>query len=241
MQPTYLPWIGYFDLIDQSDVFVLYDDVQFQKQSWHCRNKIKTPNGEQYLSVTVNKTPLGTPINEITLNNITKWHRKHLNAMKINYSKSTYFSEVFAFIEGHLQSDFSLLTEVTTDFIKAISTKIGIETTICKSSELPIDIGFAKEERLIEMCKYLNCNNYVSPPGSAIYINEDKTGGTFPENGINLFYHNYNHPIYPQMNGSFIPYIGIIDLLFNVGFQGALKIIKGGRKELNNFDTVINV
>jgi hypothetical protein len=238
MQPTYWPWMGYFDLIDQSDIFVIYDDVQFQKQSWQCRNRIKASQGEQYLTITVKKSPLGTPINQVELNNQSKWYRKHLNALKLNYSKTEFYPEVFPFIEPYLQGEMLFLVEVTSQLIKTICHQIGIRTSIISSSELSVPNSIPRDRRPIEICKLLNCNQYISTPGSATYINEKSAGGLFVGSPVQLSYHNYVHPIYPQLHGEFVPYMGIIDLLCNVGFKQSLEYIRKGRKQLYNFDEI---
>ena len=229
MQPTYIPWIGYFDLIDKVDTFVFYDDVQLAKRSWQVRNKIKSANGELWLTLPVKKTKKRDDllINEALLNNEEKWNKKHLNSIALNYKKSEYFNDVFEIIEGVYVKAIQL-ADFNIELIKLISNKIGITTEFINSSSLK-DIKGQKDYRLVQICKAINSNIYLSPQGSANYINEVNKGGEFVKNNIDLYYHAYKHPIYKQLYSEFIPYIGIYDLLFNVGFKKSIDVIRAGR------------
>lgn len=238
MQPTYIPWMGYFDLIDKVDVFVFYNDVQLAKRGWQVRNKIKGANGEMYLTIPIKKTKHrdALKINEALINSEDKWVVKHLNSIKFNYKKSTNFEEVFHFLNDYYNESSNLLGEFNIELIKAISLRIGLKTKFINSSDLN-NISGQKDTRLTQICKELQADTYLSPQGSSIYINEINRGGKFVENKIDLFYHNYSHPVYKQMFNDFIPYIGIYDLLFNEGFENALEIIQeGSRPNINYID-----
>ena len=126
------------------------------------------------------------------------------------------------------------LSELNSSLIKKICEKIGIKTKIIFSSKLNGITG-KKDSRLVSICKNLEISNYLSPQGSSDYIEINSPGGAFTENNINLFYHFYEHPIYKQLNNKFVPYLSIIDLLINVGFDDSLNIIKYGRKENVSF------
>ncbi len=236
MQPTYMPWLGYFDLIDKVDVFVFYNDVQLAKRGWQVRNKIKGPNGEIYLTIPIKKTKPRDElnINEALINSEEKWVQKHLNNIKFNYKKSTYFEEVFQFLNDYYCDSSNLLGEFNIELIKAISLRIGLKTKFINSSALN-NISGQKDLRLTQICKTINADSYLSPPGSSTYINEINKGGKFVENKIDLFYHNYSHPVYKQMYEGFIPYMGIYVLLFNEGFENVLEIIRGGSKPHINY------
>lgn len=232
MQPTYLSWPGYFSLIDEADVFVILDNVKLEKHSWHVRNKIKTANGEIYLTIPVNATKgrLHTMINEARMDNKIDWRCLHLRSLFLSYKKAEYFNEIYPFVESLIKFDTDNLAEFTTNIIKKISQKIGIKSKFMIASSLK-DINGVKDERLVSICRKIHCNTYISPRGSASYIEQKKPGGAFPENGIHLYYQNYESPIYKQLFPPFIPYLSIIDMLFNCGFKKALNIVRSDRKK----------
>jgi len=231
MQPTYNPWLGYFDLMDKVDIFVYLDNVQLARRSWQVRNRIKTPHGELFLTIPIKRlrSREETLICNAVINNDENWKEKHLKAIELNYRKAKYFDSVFPFVEDIILSDFQFLGDFNIHLIEKIKRKIGIDTPTIKSTDLPVMKG-KKDELLANICKFLNANTYISPQGSAAYIEKETPGGAFARNGIELYYHNYEHPIYSQLYGEFIPYMGIFDLLFNEGFENALYIIRKGRR-----------
>lgn len=235
MQPTYIPWIGYFDLIDQVDFFVFYDDVQLSKRSWQVRNKVKGSNGIQWLTLPINNTNKRDDllINEAKLDNNQNWLKKHLQTIKQNYSKTKYFDDVYSFLVD-IYDNKKLLHQLNKELIIGISKEIGISTKFIESSSL-IGINGSKDSRLVSICKNIDTHYYLSPQGAATYINRNNKGGEFTNNDITLYYHDYRHPVYKQLYGDFIPYLGIYDLLFNEGFDNALRIIRTGRLENIHF------
>ena len=232
MQPTFNPWLGYFDLIDQSDVFIIYNDVQLSKQSWQVRNRIKTAQGELFLSIPYLKGDNWREllICEAKTNELLPWRKKHLKSIEGSYKKSPHFKEVFAFITDLYHPDFNTVALFNTNAITEILNKIGIDTKIILSSNIS-GLEGTKDLRLLNICKILQVSDYLSPQGSANYIEEFSPGGELVKGGIDVHYHNYKPIIYPQINGDFIPYLGIFDLLFNVGFNDSLRIIRAGRLE----------
>ena len=234
MQPFYIGWTGYFDLMNSVDKFVFLDDVKLEKCSWQVRNKIKSGEGKyQYLTIPVNST-METKINETQLIQNNPWKRKHLMAIKTNYSKSKYFNEVYEFIEKLLNYETNNLSDLTIQISTRIARKIGIETAFYKTSEL-IQDGYTfdgiKDERIADICEKLGCKDYLSPVGSSDYIEKRIPGGAFFEKKINLYYQNYKCAEYEQLNGEFMPFMSIVDLLFNEGLHNALDVIKKGHSE----------
>ncbi|SNZ03764.1 WbqC-like protein family protein [Persephonella hydrogeniphila] len=231
MQPTYNPWLGYFDLIDSVDIFVYLDDVQLVKRSWQVRNRIKTDKGELFLTIPVKKVKDSrkTLIKDAVIDDTTDWRKKHLRAIELNYKKAPYFNEVFSFIRELIESPFKYLGDFNINFIEKIKDSIGIATKTMRSSHIK-NITGKKDNRLANICKHINCNIYISPQGSASYIEKEYPGGELEKNNIKVYYHNYEHPVYTQLYGKFLPFMGIIDLLFNVGFKDALEIIRKGRR-----------
>lgn len=232
MQPTYIPWLGYFDLLDAVDKFIFLDDVQLEKRSWQIRNRIKTSHGELYLTVPIRMTKSRNQlmINEAIIDDEISWRKKHLKSIFLNYKKSTCFDEIFPFLERLIRNEISKLCDLNANIILAISNKIGINTKFMFSSNLKHVLN-KKTLRLISICKEVGCNEYLSPQGAAAYIEINLPGRKFSENKIDLFYQNYEHPIYDQLYFKFLPFMSILDLLFNRGFAEALKIIRSGRRQ----------
>ena len=232
MQPTYLPWIGYFDMIDSVDEFVLLDHVQLVKRSWQTRNRILSGSGELFLTIPVKKTNHrdDTFINTSVIDDSQQWRKDHLRNITKAYSQSPFFLDVYTFIYPLIDNSISTVSEFNSNFIINIARRIGINTTFLKSSEIETG-GLKKDELLADLCKQLNAKYYLSARGSAIYIERENTGGEFYNQNIQLFYHYYEHPVYDQQNDTFQPFMCILDLLFNNGFNNALEKIRSGRRE----------
>jgi hypothetical protein len=230
MQPTYYPWLGYFDMMDQCDKFILLDDVQLVKRSWQVRNRIKTASGPIFLSIPIKKTLSrdDCTINQAEINNDTDWQAKHLNSIKHSYSRSGYFKEVLPLIESVMDIELKFLGEFNSNLIRSIASAIQIKSEIIITSEIK-GIEGKKDERLTSICKNIGADKYLSPQGSADYLESETPGGKLSSSGIEVYYHNYTHPVYPQLYDEFIPFMCIIDLLFNVGFKNALQVIRSGR------------
>lgn len=232
MQPTYMPWIGYFSMIDKVDKFVFLDDVQLVKRSWQVRNKIKQNDNEVMLTIPIikDKTRKNMLINNTRYNNMEGWKYKHLKSIKYSYSKAKYFNEVYPFLEELYKLDFKSIGDFTSKLIIDICNKIGIETVLIFSSDL-IKPKVTKDKLLSTICQKLGAKRYLSAQGSAKYIESNNPGGSFTKHSIKLYYQNYNHPIYNQLGNQFITHIGIYDLLFNEGFENSLEIIRSGNME----------
>jgi len=231
MQPTYLPWIGYFDMIDQVDAFVFLDDVQVVKRSWGVRNRIKTAQGEQMLSVPILKErPRHERLYANTRTNPEHgWTGKHLRSIQQAYSKTPFFEQVFHPFERALQNAPEMLGDMNRSLIAHFAGQLRIETPFVAASGLD-GIGGQKDHRLVALCRALEADSYLSALGSADYIEAEGPAGAFGQAGIELVYHHYEHPEYPQLHGEFLPYMCILDLLFNVGTEQALAIIRSGRR-----------
>ena len=215
-QPNYLPWLGFFDKIKSSDKFVIFDNVQFPRGKKHFghRNKIKTNNGDIWLTVPlIGKSEL-KDFNTISINYENEWIQKHLNLIKNFYKKSPYFSKYYENLESILAKKYDSLHELNTSLILFFLKELKIETEILYASEIcPPEIKGA--DRINFILKELKATNYISGtgPGSLRYIDEQE----FKNNNINLIWQNYKHPVYKQQYKNFIPYMSIIDLLFNEG------------------------
>jgi len=227
-QPTYLPWLGYFDLIDQVDAFVILDSVQFEKQSWQQRNRIKTPSGLQWLTVpVVFRGRLGQSIHEVEIRDGEFW-RNHLRAIELSYRRAPFFETYFQELREKLRcSAGSRLADLNVRLIEWLMSVLGIRTPPFFSSRL--DQPGRRSELLANICSSLGASEYVSPIGSAGYLLQEIDA--FERRSIEVFFQNYEHPHYRQMFSPFIPYASVLDLLFNEG-QRALEIVRSGRKNL---------
>ena len=231
MQPTFNPWLGYFDLINSVDVFVFLDNVQLARRSWQVRNKIKANGQELFITIPIKKTSHRNDllIKEAIINDF-EWVKKALRVIKHNYSKSEYFKEIYPYIESLLLSNINTVSEFNINIIKNISDHIGINTNFIKSSSLH-DLSGSKDDLLLAICKNLNATSYISPQGSSAYLIENNSGYKYEKNNIKLYYTDYLHPHYNQLGKKFIEYLGVFDLLLNNGFKKSLNIIKSGHKD----------
>ncbi|MDP3183574.1 MAG: WbqC family protein [Desulfobaccales bacterium] len=188
--------------------------------------------GELYLTIPIKKgekSRLGTKIYEAQINDRENWRERHLKSIFTAYRKSLFFREFFPFLEQLLNAPVTNLGPFNINIITAIATKIGIQPEFTRSANLK-NLEGEKDARLVKMCEIKGCSRYLSPQGSAVYLEEESPGGAFAKNHIELYYHNYQHPIYNQLYGEFLPNMSIIDLLFGEGFGKARQIIRSGRK-----------
>jgi len=213
LQPGYLPWLGFFEQMHRSDIFVIYDDVQYDKQGWRNRNKIKTPNGTHWLTVPVLiKFTEHSLINEVKINNDVNWRKKHLFSIRQSYSKAPYYHRYSNIFEEAYEREWEYLIDLDVHFIHKLAEVIGIDTEkIIRSSTLGV-IG-DRIERLIKICKKLKADIFYEGASGKNYIGED----SFSKEGIQVIFQDYRHPVYDQLYGDFVPYLSVIDLLFNQG------------------------
>jgi hypothetical protein len=220
LQPSYLPWLGYFDQMFKSDTFVVYDEVQFDKNGWRNRNRIKTPQGAQWLTVPVLTKGRNFPLNrEVEINNTLSWQTKHLKSIVQNYMKAPFFDQYMGQVEDILKRAWRFLIDLDMAFIHTLVEHLGLQTKICLSSDLRIP-KMEKTERLVAICRYLGADIFLEGDAGRNYVDES----LFQKAGINLEFHQYQHPVYHQLYGEFVPYMSIIDLIFNHG-EDSLKIL----------------
>ncbi len=225
-QPTYLPWIGYFDLIDQADVFVLLDDVQFKKRSWQQRNLIKTPTGLQWLTVPiVVGGRSGQLIKDVQIKDVQFW-RDHCRTIELNYRRSEGFDSYFDPLVSHLSGTGALLVDLNIPLIEWIVDVLGIKTRVIVSSTLR-QTG-KRTELLANICRTLGATQYISPLGSAAYLLDEQD--LMLDQGIDVVFQNFEHPEYRQLFPPFLPFASVIDLIFNQGDR-SLEILQSGRRE----------
>jgi hypothetical protein len=211
LQSNYIPWKGYFDIIRKVDTFVIYDEVQYTKNDWRNRNKIKTLNGLQWLTIPVRQTSLEQKIYETEVVNQI-WRKKHLNSLKTYYSKAPCFKEMFPLVEMWYEGNETLLSEINVKFIKGVCEVMGIKTEIIDSRNLLLTGD--KNERLIDACKKLNATTYLSGSAAKLYLREEDFG----KNGIKVEWMEYSgYKEYPQLYPPFEHGVSILDMIFNIG------------------------
>jgi len=219
-QPQYLPWLGYFDKIDKADAFVLLDNVQFKKNEVQNRNKIKTAAGEQWLTVPV-MYQFPQLINEVEINNRERWQHKQQQALISNYKKAPHWSALEAFFTDLFQSQWQTISQLNIHVVKKLVEILGITTPLHIASEMgqfPED----PDERLIAITKYFGADTYLAGSGGRNYMDVDK----YDRNSVKVLFQDYKHPVYDQLFGDFLPYMSVIDLIFNYGDE-SLKILRG--------------
>lgn len=226
MQPTYLPWIGYFALMDMADVFVFLDDVQLSKQSWQTRNRIKGEGGKELmLSVPVRHAG-AQAIKDVEVDG-AHWVAKHLKSFEQNYRKAPHFAEAMMLYEPILRSEPAKLCELNIALISGIADSLGITGKRVRSSQIA-EKSADRRDRLVDICKKFGADTYLSPAGAAGYLTEEDGEAQFAAHGMTLLYQRYEHPTYPQVNGAFLPYMCILDLIANVGAGQAAAIMHSG-------------
>ena len=211
-QPAYLPWLGYFEKIQQSDVFIYLDTVQFEKNSFINRNKIKTPQGGQWLTIPVKvKGHTNTTLADTEVDDGQPWRTKHLKSIEINYRKAPYFAEGYPELERLISTPTNNLAELCWQQLNFWLAEFEIETKVIRSSEL--EINSKKSDLVLDLCKHFSAENYLSGALGRDYLNEND----FADAGIKVEYQEFIHPAYPQRWGNFEPYMGIVDYWMNCG------------------------
>jgi len=222
-QPQFIPWLGYFDKIDQSDVFIFLDNVQYKKNEYQNRNRIKTVNGWQWLTVPVlYKFP--QKINEVRINNKIDWKRKHLNALVTNYSKAEYFEKYIGYFKELYSKEWEYISNINIEVTRQLAEFLGIKKNFIIVSEIiHLKGGFSDDptERLIELCRLIGADTYLAGKDGAKYMDVEK----FTKSGIKLTFQDFKHPVYNQLFRKFEPNMSVIDLLFNHGKE-SLEIIR---------------
>ncbi|MBE7386052.1 MAG: WbqC family protein [Leptolyngbya sp. SIO1E4] len=214
VQSNYIPWKGYFDLINSVDEFILFDDMQYTRRDWRNRNKIKTPKGTEWITIPVNvKGKFYQKINETQVANNT-WVQDHWKALLHNYGKAKYFSDLKSEIWTLYETagQISLLSDINYLFIDFICRLVGVHTKLSWSSDYEIFGG--KNERLISLCQQAGGTHYVSGPAAKDYIDIDQ----FTQADLDVTFFSYSD--YPEYDQRFPPFehsVSILDLLFNEG------------------------
>jgi len=219
-QPEYLPWLGFFKKMMNSELFVFLDDVQFRKKGWQNRNRIRTNKGTALLSVPVH-AHLYSNINKIVIDNNKNWSSKHKKSILYNYTPAPYFEEFKNSIEVLFEKKFEYLIDLNTEIIKFVMNELEIKSKIIFSSDLKISQNGS--DKVLGICKALNADYYITGTSwakSHLKIED------FKKSNITVKFQEFQHPIYTQIHGKFIPKMSVIDLLFNHGKKGTKEILQ---------------
>jgi WbqC-like protein family len=211
LQSNYIPWKGYFDLIAAVDEFIIYDEMQFTKNDWRNRNKIKTPKGLEWLSIPVG-ADISRRIRDVTLLE-NGWQNKHLKTLETNYKRALHYNEVMQWLLPiYLNKEIKLLTEFNRLLIDAICQQLMIKTKITYSWDYYLSEG--RTDRLVNFCEQTKSTIYISGPGARGYLDEN----LFKEKEIQVEWFDYSeYQPYTQLWGDFEHGVSILDLLFNCG------------------------
>jgi hypothetical protein len=215
LQPSYIPWRGYFDQIWRADVFVFYDDVQYDKHGWRNRNQIKTHQGKQWLTIPVHAkgATQGMQIKDVRIDWSKPWAKSHLKALTVSYSKAPYFKQYLPLLESFYHQRHEFLADFTIETTTRLACELGFTSTKFLRSSEQSNIEGQGTDRLISLLTKLGATHYVSGPSAIEYIEPEK----FAAAGITFEYMQYNYPEYSQLYPPYDPYVSILDLLFMTG------------------------
>jgi hypothetical protein len=227
-QPHYLPWLGYLDKLDSADVFIVLDTVQFKKHEWQNRNRIRTKDSWQWLTVPiVDRFP--ERIDRVEINGRTDWQRKHAQALRLHYGSAPHWASAGPELTALLQKEWTRLCDLNLAVLDLLCRSLAITTPRRLASTLQ-----AREEptdRLIDLCRavggtvYLAGQGAARPQGAESYMDF----GRFSRAGIQVQVQDYRHPEYPQRYTPFVSHLAVVDLLFNCGPE-SLQILRSGRR-----------
>jgi hypothetical protein len=224
LQPGYLPWLGFFDQLRRADIFVYYDDVQYDKHGWRNRNRIKTQHGPQWLTVPVRRGGLGpVRILDVELDARIAWARKHVATLRQAYARAPFIHRYLPVVDELLHRKWDRLVDLDIAGAALIAEWLGVRRRIERSSAL--GIGGDRSERLINICRHFGATTYVSGDAARSYLDVP----LFERNGIRVEWQQYVHPTYPQLHGDFVPFLSALDLLLNCGDEAA-SIAFGGTR-----------
>jgi WbqC-like protein family len=213
IQSCYIPWKGFFDLIGQCDEYVIYDRMQYVKRHWHNRNRIKTANGVEWLTIpVVTKGRFDQPIDEVLIEK--PWAEKHWRTLELAYRRAPFFEAFGPVIRGWYEraEKEQRLTDVNELFTREIAGLLELKTRIVRDTAYPAD--GVKSARLLAIAQAAGADRYLSGPSARVYLDET----LFADAGIAAEWMSYDgYPEYQQLHGSFEHAVSVLDILFNAG------------------------
>jgi hypothetical protein len=221
IQSNYLPWRGYFDFIDDVDLFVIHDDLQFTKGDWRNRNRIKTPQGLRWMTVPVHYRQTSQLIRDTEIDHTRNWQREHRQMISAHLGKAPYVADAVRLLEAEFDAGHRTISSLNIALIKGICRYLSVRTPLRLSCEFGLTLK--RNERLIELLTAVGATTYVSGPSARAYLRED----VFRDAGIRLEYKKYDYAPYPQLWGPFDGAVSIIDTIANCG-PGTRGLLKSG-------------
>ena len=229
LQSSYLPWLGFFDQIARCDLFVIYDDLQYTRKDWRNRNRIKTPNGPLWLTVPVAVSGPGPAlIREVRIASDPGWSGRHWRMIRTNYARAPHFAAGAPWFEELYRRRWTLLADLNREVLSHCLDALGIRTPVIHSAEAGLERWFRRwrpggdaTDRILFLCRHFGAESFVEGSAGRAYIDL----GRIERAGIALEFQDYRHPGYRQLFGPFIPYLSIVDLLFNEG-ENSLAILR---------------
>jgi hypothetical protein len=214
LQPGYLPWLGFFEQMRTADVFVLYDDVQFDKHGWRNRNRIKCARGLQWLTVPVRQH--GKPrIADVEIDSTKNWARKHIGSIRQCYADAPHLEPYTTELEELLNQPWRLLAALDEAVIGLLAGWLKVKTPMVLSSSLPVTGD--RNERLVALCRHFDASRYRSGEAARAYLDVE----LLDREGIEVEWQNLDHPVYPQLHGEFVSHLSALDLILNCGEESA--------------------
>jgi len=220
-QPQYLPWLGHFAKLAAADCWIFLDTVQYEKNGWQNRNRIKTPRGPQWLTVPVN-TSLGTLIRDVVIDARQPWQRKHLEALRVNYARAPYFARYFGELAELLRRPWRLLADLNVEVTRFLAGALGLSRRMVRASELP-PASADPTGRLLDLCRAVGADICLAGQDGARYMDLEQ----FRAGRVGVWGQEYPHPTYTQLDGDFLPFLSVVDLLLNHG-ESSLDILRQG-------------
>jgi hypothetical protein len=226
LQPSYLPWLGYFDQIRRCDCFVFYDDVQYDKNGWRNRNRIKAVAGPVWLTVPVRTGGrMGQAINEVEIASTSPWAPKHLKTIGEAYAHAPHRAAYLPALADLLDRQWERLADLDISLVRLMCGWFGLSRPMVRSSEL--GIGGDRNTRLLALCRHFGVDTYLSGNAAQAYLDEPM----FASQGIRVEWQDFRHPEYPQQHGPFVSHLSALDLVLNVGEECAAVLAGAGRAE----------
>lgn len=214
-QPAYLPWLGYFNRIANSDIAIVLDSVMLERSSksrFTNRNKILTTSGPAWLTIPILKSGIGQPlISEALIDQEQNWQEKHKRSIAHSYSKASFFNEYVSWLDDLYSRHWMCLSPLLNNSTLYLLQRLGIETPLMYSSQM--NVQGSKSDLILNICASLGATTYISGPFGRDYLDLV----SFLDKGITVVFDDYSHPVYPQRLGDFHSHLSIIDLLFNCG------------------------
>jgi hypothetical protein len=224
LQPGYLPWLGFFDQLRRADVFVYYDDVQYDTHGWRNRNRIKTPQGPLWLTVPVRHAGLNKPrILDVEIDPRSTWARKHVQSIRQAYAGALCLADYLPPLEELLLRRWERLVDLDIAVTGLMAEWLGLRRRIVRASDL--GIGGGQSERLVSLCRHFGASTYLSGAAARDYLDVP----LFAAQGIDVRWQEFVHPTYRPLHGAVVPYLSALDVVLNEG-EGAAALLEGARR-----------